>query len=896
MRKVLPFILILFVLSTALLPVGFGGNKFTIKNLFAQEDKLVISTPSASDISASQINFELTINNIGSSFDTFKAVINENADSDLNTKDITSLVDTTKSNQTIQVTFDNLTLASNTDYYLSAKAYSYPFLGGAPTVIKSNSIKFTTSGNVQDVGAAQTYGGSTSIGGSSGSSTNSVPEVASAPPKIEDNLPLCDLGISVWGSSSGSDSSSDSTSTGTFYGCVIQGFYYAIWMPTSWLAGLAAKFLDYFLFYSIQSESYSGSSFVSEGWMIVRDFANIAFIFVLLYIAIKTILGLAGSDGKRGIVMVIIMALLINFSLFFTRVVVDSGNILAAVMYNNVTTSTVKDGQTVNIAKGEIGEEQVSVALVNNFDPQKIFLTSNLASATDLSLRTPFLIVIILSAIINVVMIYVFFAVGFLFVGRVLGLMLSMIFSPFAFISLAIPGGSSFMKKWGWSEWFKDLIQLTLLAPIFIFFLYLIIKFTNTGFIKNIGTSLVQNGTTFGNFMIVILPFALVMGLLLKAKSLATELGGEIGAAINKIAGTAVMAVGGVALGATALAGRATIGRAASSIATRGATSGAAAEEATVTRVPLQPSISPGARYYFRQQREAAQRGPRLPGGPEDRGGRGGPEGGEGFPRPIIGPTPLGPRPEGRGPGAGSERSTRNPEEAAQLFRTPEQTQRLSDRVKEQTEQNDIEDRLRRSGLVLATPSSVITPPTPPTPSTSTETPPPASSQPVLKTTPSSTTSESKPETKIEESSAGGTVGSNQDTKAQETIKNIAQKEEAKIQETVKAENELRNEAESMQRAGTSTSEYKMNPKTLKDYAAAAPTSAFGIRSVADVKNTIGKQAFNLANYLGSASFDLRNTKLMKQISKSTGLDFGSAGGKGGFQKMQKDIIEKEID
>ena len=69
-------------------------------------------------------------------------------------------------------------------------------------------------------------------------------------------------------------------------------------------------------------------------------------------------------------------------------------------------------------------------------------------------------------------MIYVFASVGLMFLARTLGLMVLMVFAPFAFISIAIPGGKKAMEDWGWDSWFDNLIKLSLLAPIFIFFLF----------------------------------------------------------------------------------------------------------------------------------------------------------------------------------------------------------------------------------------------------------------------------------------------------------------------------------------------------------------------------------------------------------------------------------------
>src|SRR3972149_11518169 len=68
------------------------------------------------------------------------------------------------------------------------------------------------------------------------------------------------------------------------------------------------------------------------------------FIFVLLYVAIGTILGLSKVNWKKTLVLIVIAALLINFSLFFTKIIVDASNILAWAFYQGISTCTTSSG------------------------------------------------------------------------------------------------------------------------------------------------------------------------------------------------------------------------------------------------------------------------------------------------------------------------------------------------------------------------------------------------------------------------------------------------------------------------------------------------------------------------------------------------------------------------
>ena len=136
-----------------------------------------------------------------------------------------------------------------------------------------------------------------------------------------------------------------------FPGCFIEISYGLFYVIPAFLLWAAAQLFNVMIYITLGSKLLAGSTFISAGWMIVRDLSNIFFILILLYIAIKIILDLGGHDVKKMITKVIILALLINFSMFFTEVVIDTSNILALVFYNKLQVNQ-KDpitGQSVPI-------------------------------------------------------------------------------------------------------------------------------------------------------------------------------------------------------------------------------------------------------------------------------------------------------------------------------------------------------------------------------------------------------------------------------------------------------------------------------------------------------------------------------------------------------------------
>lgn len=397
---------------------------------------------------------------------------------------------------------------------------------------------------------------------------NAAPETQKLSPaaNIDALLPSCSMAPDWVDSITGSK--------GTFLGCMAQLFYFAVFTPTSFLFGLAGKFFDWAFAYSVTDTSYR-SSFVVEGWAIVRDICNIFFIFVLLYAAFKAIFG--SHEAKSIIINVIIIGLLINFSLLATRIMVDASNILARLFYTSQAIE-VKTDASSNYSRGGIdtqadvglGEIALSTALVDKVNPQDIIIRSSKITVQDDALGSDqatstqsksggigvgsFFLITLMASIVNIIGFFVFLSVGLIFISRVIGLWLAMVLSPLAFFSYTVPKFSS-AKIFGWKNWWSDTLGLCFVAPIFMFFLYLIILFLDTSFVNIMQE---QDGPNW--ILSIIIPFAFIMILLMTAKKLAKEYSGSIGQTVTGAvtAGGAAL-LGGAALGA-AFVGRRTIG------------------------------------------------------------------------------------------------------------------------------------------------------------------------------------------------------------------------------------------------------------------------------------------------------------------------------------------------
>ena len=147
-----------------------------------------------------------------------------------------------------------------------------------------------------------------------------------------------------------------------------------------------------------------------------------------------------------------------------------------------------------------------------------------------------------------------------LFILRIISFIILLILSPIGFIGTLTPKFAEQSKKW-----WVILIGQALVAPIFLFFFYVIAQLTTSdGLFKNtLDPKANLNVTYYFNF-------AIIIGLILTAVKLSKQFSGELGGKIANFAGSVgkltIGAAAGATISATALAGRAALGRGASTM------------------------------------------------------------------------------------------------------------------------------------------------------------------------------------------------------------------------------------------------------------------------------------------------------------------------------------------
>lgn len=233
--------------------------------------------------------------------------------------------------------------------------------------------------------------------------------------------------------------------------------------------------------------NYSIGASVENAWSIIRDIMNLLFIFSLIYIGFQTILDF--GNPRRLLPPLIIAALLINFSLFFTKFIVDVSNTAAVEIYKTVvvpagvqnpSNPNPKDLEDTFINIGISGAYMQVMGLKDLISPQNNqqnnaglsyaeHLQDTCASDDDASDCSVTLIVYFLATIIFFLVAAYAFAMGaFMLLWRFIVLIILMIFSPFMFVGMIFPKAGKYQSRW-WSTF----LNAAFYAPAYMLMLYI---------------------------------------------------------------------------------------------------------------------------------------------------------------------------------------------------------------------------------------------------------------------------------------------------------------------------------------------------------------------------------------------------------------------------------------
>jgi hypothetical protein len=244
----------------------------------------------------------------------------------------------------------------------------------------------------------------------------------------------------------------------------------------SWVSSWSAYFLSFIVRLSLQGPIY-GLDFLSAGWQLVLSVANMFFILILIRTAFVIMLRAETTRTMQTLAWVIAIALVVNFSFFFTRVIIDAGNILGVQFYNAVTVNapmlganSQTDATQTAAPSNTPATPDLTAGIANAIGAEKIIGMDSFnqisASLGGSSWSTFILLVVIFifAAVIYWVLAIALLMVGLKFFLRIIGLWLVIVFSPLAFVAQTGAGTRQFF-----SQWLRTLLGLSMYPAVFLF-------------------------------------------------------------------------------------------------------------------------------------------------------------------------------------------------------------------------------------------------------------------------------------------------------------------------------------------------------------------------------------------------------------------------------------------
>jgi len=257
---------------------------------------------------------------------------------------------------------------------------------------------------------------------------------------------------------------------------------------------------------------------VTEGWRIVRDFANLFLVLIIIVIAFGTILRIPAYGIKKTLAKLIIVAFLVNFSLLFAGTILDFSNLLTYYFLNHAT-----NGRGLALA----------TALQNTFQPQRLFEVKSFGeteTGQDFANILQNLGNLAFVLIFSLVVVFIFMVLGILLYIRVISLAILLVLAPIAWICWILP-----ITAQHWEKWWNQFLRWCLFTPVASFFIYLSFSYLTVRSIKNStrlelmnSTDLVGTLNTASNtpdFSTVAIQMILITGLMIGGLIAANSLG-----------------------------------------------------------------------------------------------------------------------------------------------------------------------------------------------------------------------------------------------------------------------------------------------------------------------------------------------------------------------------------
>jgi hypothetical protein len=219
---------------------------------------------------------------------------------------------------------------------------------------------------------------------------------------------------------------------------------------------------------------------INVAWSAFRDLSNILIVGFFTFIAINIILGSPTFGQKRLIANVLIVAILINFSLLFTKIIIDFSNYTATQFYiASISRPATTGGSASTSTPDGIADRFLRAAKVTSFASTYDSIGRVGEQEGKLFLFTYALVIF---ALITGAAMVLFYG-SFILISRAILLIFLMVTAALAFTTYLMPSNSP-LNQWG--TWWRSLIQSAVLAPVLIIFLWATLRVSES--LRSTGT------------------------------------------------------------------------------------------------------------------------------------------------------------------------------------------------------------------------------------------------------------------------------------------------------------------------------------------------------------------------------------------------------------------------
>ena len=314
----------------------------------------------------------------------------------------------------------------------------------------------------------------------------------------------------------------------------------------AWLVGVAAVTLDYAVYYTVvvMGDYVHNLTAVGVTWRILRDIGNIFLIFGFLAAGIMTILNTTQYGwGKQMLPMLLVAAVFLNFSLFISEAIIDTGNLFATQFYTQIKGGSLPEATYYADPDflGKVEREGISNKIMSQLGLTNIYGIAR--SNTEVFEGGAPWFIGFMGILLFLITAFVLFSLAFILIARFVILLFLIIVAPIGFAGWAVPKLSALSSQY-WSKLFEQ----TITAPVLLLLFYVALTIiTDAQFLTGFGadkdwtgflqSSSLLGGSNLGSFASMMLSFLVAMGLLLVVVIASKRLSAFGGEGATKLAG-----------------------------------------------------------------------------------------------------------------------------------------------------------------------------------------------------------------------------------------------------------------------------------------------------------------------------------------------------------------------